>query len=143
MLLQVSYYSREKEKAINDLVGKPFGWRQRFRMGGVGSQRMLVEEANPEIKELLSLHNLPPFTNIELRPKGIIFWFRILLDNYVLVLPYYKLSVFQNGNQLSVFADEWKVKLIPAHRAKLKTRFVQQMLELKATASTGSRHPDV
>jgi hypothetical protein len=132
MLFPHSYYSKKIEKEINDLVGKPIGYLDRIKMRGIGSQRFLVEEANSEVMELISKQNTPPYTNIELRPKGIILWFRVKLDSWVLVLPYFKLSVFKTAGHLIIHQDHWKLKLEPAHNATLKLKFIQKLLGLKA-----------
>jgi len=72
MLFQTSYSSKETRQAINDLIGEPLGFIRSVKMGGIGSQRLLVNDANQEIQKLLKEQNTPPYTNIELRPKGIL-----------------------------------------------------------------------
>jgi hypothetical protein len=132
MLFPHSYYSKKTEKEINALVGKPIGFIKRIRMRGIGSQRFLVSEANEEISELLTRQNTPPYTNIELRPKGIIFWFKVKLDSWVLVLPYYKLNVFKNAEHMILYSDHWKLKLSPAHNSTFNLKFFRKLIRLKA-----------
>lgn len=107
-------------------------------MGGIGSQRLLIRQANQEIQALLDDQNTPPYTNIELRPQGIILWFRVKLDNWVLVLPYYKLTIFKGDNGFSIFSDQWKLKFSPAHNTPLDTRFIQKMIKMKSEATNSS-----
>lgn len=138
MLFQTSYHSKETKEEIDTLVGKSIGIIKMIKMRGIGSQRFLVDEANEEVQELLERQNTPPYTNIELRPKGIMLWFRVKLDSYVLVLPYYKLSIFKNTDDITFHSDQWKLKLIPAHNAKLNISFVQKMLRMKAETTQDS-----
>ena len=78
-----------------ELVGKPFGLFKRIKEGGVGSGKLLITKADKDIENSLILdHNLN-YCNIEMRPNGIIVYFRVLLETYALVIPYYKLVMFK------------------------------------------------
>ncbi len=131
MIFPYSYHSKETVEEINRLVGKPFGWMQRFKLNGIGSQRLLVLQADTEVKKLLDEQNTPPFTNIELRPKGIIFWFRVKLDNYVLVLPFGKIQIHATTEELNIVSDPWNLRLIAANRSKLDQKFIQKLMGIK------------
>lgn len=134
MLLKTSYSSKETKEAIEELVGKPFGIIQRIKLRGVGSQRLLVAQADDEIDAIIKAQNTPPFTNIELRPKGIILWFRVKLDNWALVLPYYQISIFRNSTDITLHANKWKLKLIAANNLSMDLKFFQKLLQLKGDA---------
>lgn len=138
MLFPHSYYSKKTEKEINNLVGAPIGFLKRIKMKGIGSQRFLVSDANEEVLELLRQQNTPPYTNIELRPLGIIIWFKVKLDSWVLVLPYRKLSVFKSTEELILHYDQWKLKLMPVLDATLDIKFFQKLLKLKSEVSDGN-----
>lgn len=135
MLFKYSYYSKNTEEEIHQLVGKSIGFIDRLKMGGIGSQRFLVQEADLEITTLLNQQNTPPYTNIELRPRGIILSFRVKLDNWVLVLPYRKLSIFKSTTTLTIHQDRWKLKLGPANNASLDLKFFHKLLNLKAEST--------
>jgi hypothetical protein len=134
VLFKTSYSSKETKEAIEELVGKPFGVIERFKLGGVGSQRLLVEQADDDIDAIIKAQNTPPFTNIELRPKGVILWFRVKLDNWALVLPYYQISIFRNTTDITLHANKWKLKLIAANNLSLDLKFFQKLLQLKGEA---------
>ncbi|WP_109829690.1 hypothetical protein [Reichenbachiella versicolor] len=131
MLLQVSYYSKQKEKIIEETIGKPFGLLRRFKMKGIGSQKLVVRSANPEITNLYLHQNGEIFTNIELRPKGIALWFRSRIDVYILMIPYYQLSVYRNGEYLNVYGGQWKVMLKPAHNQVINTKFLTKLFDIR------------
>jgi hypothetical protein len=135
MLLQVSYYSKEIDHLINDTVGKPFGFMERIKMRGIGSQKLVVEKANDEIELLIGDKSAQRHVNIELRPKGIIIWFRVKLDSWVLVLPYYRLTIYKSPGQLSLYAEQWRLKLKPAYYADMNQNFIHKLLELKSESA--------
>lgn len=136
MLFQTSYSSKETIQAINDLIGEPLSFIKSIKMGGIGSQRLLVNDANPEIQKLLKEQNTPPYTNIELRPKGVLLMFRIRLDNWSLALAYSKLDITQSSNNLLLISDEWKLQLAPAHNDILDTKFINKLTKLKSEAAS-------
>ena len=99
MVRNVSYKNEKQELEINNLVGKPFGLFKRIKEGGVGSGKLLITKADKDIENLLVLdHNLN-YCNIEMRPNGIIIYFRVLLETYAIVIPYYKLVMFKVNSE--------------------------------------------
>ena len=137
MLFKASYYSKKTKREIDQLVGKPFSLWKRLKMKGIGSQRLIITSETPAIQELIQNQNTPPYTNIELRPQGIILWFRVKLDNWVLVLPFQGLSIFKTSDGLNLYQKEWKINLVVAHRLKMDIGFVGKLLKLK-TEHSGS-----
>lgn len=135
MLCNVSYNDPQLEKTIADLVGKPFGLRERLTMSGIGSPKMTISQASVEIHNLLTLdHNLNS-CNIELRPQGIIVRFRSLLETYALVIPYYKLNIFKGkATHYSLFGDAHKIEIEANEKVR---KFFSKMTLLKATQAQG------
>ena len=65
-------------------------------MGGIGSSRLIVEDISPDLKPK-NLQTIDPnFSNIELRPKGIIVNFTNRLDRYAWIVPFYRLVTYSN-----------------------------------------------
>ena len=95
MLRNVSYKNDKQEKEINELVGQPFSLLERLKQKGIGSGKLIIIKANKEIESLLVLDQNINQCNIERRPKGIIIYFRVLLETYALIIPYYKLVIFK------------------------------------------------
>jgi hypothetical protein len=138
MLRNVSYNNKEITVEINTMVGKPYGFVERIRRKGVGSQRLLIADASQDVQALLALDNNMNFCNIELRPGGIILRFRSLLETYGLVISYHQLSVFRNGNELTLYGPKHHVKLVPAHGQKLDSRFQLKLMEAKGAQQANS-----
>jgi len=133
MLIQVSYHSKEKKELIDSLVGLPFSLLDRLKLRGIGSQRFILQDSpNAELTDLFEHQTGVRYCNIELRPNGVIVWFRVKIDNWILVLPYHKLTIYKDNKSLKLFLEKWKVSLIPAHGANLNKIFIQKLLSQKA-----------
>ena len=81
---------------INKIVGKPFSFLARYRMGGIGSHRMYVKAYSQGFEKLLQRNSNSLYGYIELRPDGIIIHISQRNHRFSWVLPYYQLSVFQS-----------------------------------------------
>ena len=112
MLLNISYKDRDITDLVNNTVGKSFNLRERFRMRGIGSPRLLITSCSIDIHNLLVLDQNLNTCNIELRPKGIIVRFRSLLETFALVIPYYKLSLYKGkSEEYSIYNDHYFIKV--------------------------------
>ena len=131
MLRNVSYKNEKQELEINELVGKPFGLFKRIKEGGVGSGKLLITKADKDIENLLILdHNLN-YCNIEMRPNGIIVYFRVLLETYALIIPYYKLVIFKvDAQEYTLNIDQKFVKI--KVKGKSNHGFFRRIMEQKA-----------
>ena len=70
MLLNISYNDPKQKKEIDDIVGKPFSLQNRWKMGGIGSGKLVISSSSVEIHNLLILDNNINTCNIEIRPNG-------------------------------------------------------------------------
>ena len=112
MLKNVSYSNPKQEHEINNFVGKPFSLIERLKMKGIGSGKLLIVSASKEIENLLILDQNINQCNIERRPKGILIYFRVLLETYALIIPYYKLVIFKvDSDVYTIHIDHRKVKI--------------------------------
>lgn len=113
MLLNVSYNEADVKERIETAVGKPYSLRDRWKMGGVGSSKLLISATSIDIYNLLILDNNRNTCNVELRPKGIILRFRSLLETYALIIPYYKLTLYKGkAEEYSIYKDQQFVKIV-------------------------------
>ena len=131
MLRNVSYKNDKQEKEINNFVGKPFSLIKRLKMKGIGSGKLLIVNASKEIENLLILDQNINQCNIERRPKGIIIYFRVLLETYALIIPYYKLVIFKVGGDIyTIHIDHRKVKI--KVKSNKDHEFIRNILNEKA-----------
>ena len=112
MLRNVSYKNQKQLDEINDFVGKPFALLDRIKQKGIGSGKLFIVGASKEIENLLVLDQNINQCNIERRPKGILLYFRVLLETYALIIPYYKLVIFKvESDVYTIHIDHRKVKI--------------------------------
>ena len=113
MLRNISYNDHKIKKEINEMIGEPFTFFERIKMNGIGSPNLRIKECNSEIENLFKLDNNDNRCNIEIRKKGIIVRFRVLLETYGLIIPYYKLKLFKGDSSLySMYIDNYFIKVL-------------------------------
>ena len=95
------------------------------------SDKIIGRTASKEILSLLNKNTNRNVANIELRPKGIIVRFNSRLENYALVIPYFKLSLFKGEKDSSaVFCDQHKITFEVYN--KQVSNFMKRLLSEKA-----------
>ncbi len=131
MIFNVSYNDHKIKQQINDTVGKPFGLIDRWRMKGIGSGRLIIFECTEDLEMLIRKTNDTAYTNIEIRPKGIIVGIKSIRETYAWVIPYYKLSIFKTANYLAVYDGKNKLKARPTNKTDKLNVFLQKVMGLK------------
>jgi len=113
MLINISYNNPVIKKKIEEAVGKPFTIQKRWKLNGIGSQKLIINSSSIDIQNLLILDKNINTCNIELRPNGIIVHFRSLLETYGLIIPYYKLNLYKGkAKEYSVYIDKYFIKVL-------------------------------
>ena len=83
MIYNTSYTNEDFIRESDEILGKAYGFFAKIKMGGIGSRRLIVEDISPDLKPK-NLQTIDPnFSNIELRPKGIIVNFTNRLDPHI------------------------------------------------------------
>lgn len=132
MLLNISYNDIKQKKEIDKLIGRPFSIKERFKMGGIGSEKLIISSASVNIRNLLLLDNNINKCNIELRPKGLIVYFRSLLETYGLIIPYFKLNIYKGkAEEYSIYKDSLYIKVLADKKSthKFFKKIIKQKLE--------------
>lgn len=140
MLFNVSYNKPKIKEEINKEVGKPFSFRERIKMRGIGSGKLFITETSPQIAKILNLDKYLNVCGIEMRPEGIIVTFRALLETYALVIPYYKLRLSKGkAEEYSISRDTYFIR-VKANR-KAVHLFMKKILNYKAAHSSSQQLP--
>ncbi|MGH1334508.1 MAG: hypothetical protein ACRBFS_00155 [Aureispira sp.] len=86
-------------EAIDERMGKPIPFFERFKQGGIGSRRMVLEEWSEGLTPYVNASHYLTYSNIELRPKGIMVHIHKSLDNFAWCLLYQEVQLlfFKNG----------------------------------------------
>lgn len=112
MLLNISYNEPSKIERIVAAVGKTFPLKERWKLKGIGSSKLIINSSSIDIHNLLVLDQNTNSCNVELRPKGIIVRFRSLLETYALIIPYYKLKLYKGkAQEYSIYLDHYFIKV--------------------------------
>jgi len=136
MLVNVSYNNKKISRQIDELVGKPFSLKERLKMRGIGSTKLIITETSVQINNLLILDSNRNQCNIEMRPKGIIVGFRSLLESYALIIPYYKLVLYKGkAEEYAIYRDSYFIKIEARKKDTGIHKFMQKILAAKASAS--------
>ena len=57
MLLNISYNDPNQKKRIDEAVGKTFSLKERWRLSGIGSEKLIITSSSIDIHNLLILIN--------------------------------------------------------------------------------------
>ncbi|GAA4806406.1 hypothetical protein [Litoribaculum gwangyangense] len=104
MILDSTYTNKENKSLINDLVGKPFSILESFKLNGIGSKRMIIDEVSPNLQPYLNSVSDINYANIELRTGGILVYINKGLKNFTWAIPYYHLVLYKT-NGASIHAQ--------------------------------------
>ncbi|MEO9870937.1 hypothetical protein [Ekhidna sp.] len=93
MIFDTSYSDKEITRKIDKAVGQSFSWKDRWKMGGIGSRRMTIHDISEDYRKYVNAEHYISNASIELRPKGIIIHFRHKLQIYSWIMPYHSLQI--------------------------------------------------
>ncbi len=131
MLKNLSYNCKKTKDLLIDRVGKPLTLFERLKIGGNGSDKLIITDASNDIIELLKLDNNINQCNIEIRSNGIIVRFRALLETYGLVIPFYKMVIYKGEKKIySIYIDNQYIKFL-ADKKSIHS-FIKKINRLKS-----------
>lgn len=130
MIKNLSYNSKKINTVLLELVGRPFSFIEGLKLGGIGSNKLVIADASKEIVELLRLDNNVNYCNIEIRKNGLIIRFRSLLETYGFIIPYYKLIIYKGeSNIYSLYKDTSYIKFFADNKST--SLFMKKIIRLK------------
>ncbi|WP_213521564.1 hypothetical protein [Nonlabens sp.] len=130
MLHNVSYNNPKIDREISKEVGAVLTLKERWKIKGSGSPKLLINSCSIQIHNLMVLDNNANSCNIEIREKGIVLRFRSLLETYALPIPYYKLTIYKGrAQEYSIHRDNYFVKVKADHKRIHK--FFEKLSQLK------------
>ncbi len=130
MVKNLSYNSKKNKALLLELVGSPHSLVEKFKLRGIGSNKLVITNASTEIVKLLRLDNNINYCNIEIRKKGIIIRFRSLLETYGLIIPFYKLVIYKGESKIySFYKDKYYIKFMVDNESSIL--FIKKVIRLK------------
>ena len=130
MILDTSHTSKEHKIIISDLIGKPFSFLESIKMGGVGSKRMIIENVSPNLQQHLNTVSDINYSNIEMRPSGILIYINKGLKNYTWIIPFYQLVIYKT-NGISIHAQGKFIHFRNNKTFKENKSFMTKLLDAK------------
>ena len=140
MFYDTTFSNKERTKAINAVMGKPFGLVERIKMGGIGSPRFIVEEVSPSFEIVMNRKSNVNYATIEIRPNGIIIHFAKALKSFAWLIPYYKLSIFQ-ADTIKFYSENKFIQIKRDNQWKALQRFIRKLLKSKTEYVAQTRPP--
>ena len=104
MILNSTYKNKDEKNILQDLVGRSYTLFESFKMKGIGSKRMIVNDVSPNLKQYLNTVSDVNYANIELRSGGILIYINKGLQNFTWAIPYYQLVIYKT-NGASIHAQ--------------------------------------
>ncbi|WP_431135386.1 hypothetical protein [Psychroserpens mesophilus] len=130
MILDSTHPNKEHKKIINDLIGKPYSFIESLKMGGVGSKRMIIDEASPNMQQYLNAVSDINYANIEMRSDGILVYINKGLKNFTWIIPYYQLVIYKT-NGASIHAQGKFIRFRNNTSFKENKSFLDKLLNKK------------
>ena len=130
MVLNSTHTNKEHKDILEDLVGKPFSFSESFKMKGIGSKRMVINDVSPNLKPLMNAIADINYANIELRKKGVLIYINKGLQNFTWAIPYYQLVVYKT-NGSSIHAQGKFIHFKNNQTFKENKKFFNKMLNEK------------
>ncbi|KAA1243258.1 hypothetical protein [Aquimarina sp. RZ0] len=141
MILDTTHYSKSHKKRINDLVEKPFSLVDRFKLRGIGSKRMIIDNVSPNMIKYLNTVTDLNYGNIELRPGGILIGIVRGLQNFTWVIPYYQFYMYKT-NGVSIHAQGRFITFKNNRTYQENTNFFNKLSRLKVAYDLKYPHID-
>ena len=130
MIYDTSVKNPKTKEAIENAVGKPASLWERIKSGGTGCRRMTVKECSPDIWKLIETHPGTHFSSMEIRPKGIIVFFKNNLTSYSWPIPFYRLSLYKSDT-FSIHGEGSFVKYKMDSNFDANMKFIEKVKALK------------
>ena len=131
MIISTTFNNKEASDLIDSVLGNSFSFYKTFKMGGKGSKRMLIEDTSENIRFLLNKVSDVNYSNIELRPNGIIVMINKGLQNFQWIIPYAQLVVYKT-DRLSIHAQGKFISFKNNVAYKENKKFIDKMTQFKA-----------
>ena len=131
MLFCINHNDRKIRAQINEFVGKPYGFWERIKLSGNGSGRLSVHAYSENFSHYFGKDLDRKFVSIELRPKGILVYIKNKVNDYIWVIPYYKLVIYQTET-VTFYADNYCVKIERSSIFPKKADFLDKIISAKS-----------
>ena len=135
MILNLTYYNKENNMKIDEVLGFKFNLIKSLKLKGTGSRRMIIENFSSHFSKVKSDFNDIQYANVELRPKGIVVHINKGIENYGWIIPYFRLSIF-SSNFFSIHSEGAFINFNKSKSLTENKHFIRKLLLNQLNAST-------
>ena len=134
MILNISYQNKSQDQEMNEFVGISYTFWESLKMGGSGSQKLIVIDCHEIFDPYLKQLHSTKYCNIELRPKGIGLRFRYKLETIGWFIPYLNLSYENDRSHLKIKDQrtDYYMNLKAFNRSQVSLKFIAKLKQLKS-----------
>ena len=111
-----SYTDKKIIREINELLGKPYNFFERIKLGGIGSKRLEVSSVSDDLKSIVNPEHYTTLVSLEIRPKGILIYFRKKLDVYAVPMRFDNIQLSVNDFDAVIKCHESRITLKNAYQ---------------------------
>ena len=133
MIYNTTRTDKNIDLAVNELVGKQFGFFYKLKNGSIGSEPFIIQSCSLEFDINFDSIEYNRKCNIELRPNGIIVHFRKNSSSFIWPIPFRHLTVYKSGQILSIYENTIYLKLKPKVNRKNNSPFILRLLNAKSS----------
>jgi hypothetical protein len=130
VIFNTTHNNKDTEKAINNLLGKPYSFFQSIKLKGTGSKRMIIDEVSVGFKNMMNTVADLNYGNIELREKGLLVHINKGLKNFSWAIPFYQLHIYKTSG-FSIHAQGNFVRFKNNKLLKENKKFLDKLIDLK------------
>ena len=127
MILDTTVHTKEIKEKMAELVGNPFGFLERIRLGGVGSKRMRIHSASEHFKGYFSKQADTIYCNIELRKTGIVIHFKKYQTVYSWLIPMESLKLDDNSF-FTLISNEYSLSIVKDRLYQENKVFIERLI---------------
>jgi hypothetical protein len=130
VILETTYSNKDNKQLIDNTIGKAYTFFEAFKMKGIGSKRLIIEDVSPNMMEYINTVQDINYANIEMRPNGILVHINKGLKNYTWIIPFYQLVIYKT-NGSSIHAQGKFIRFKNNQTFKENKEFFKKLLNAK------------
>lgn len=105
-IFDTTHNLKKTVEAMNALMGKSFPFLKRIKDGGIGSKRMIIDRTSPIFVPYINPSHYLTYSNIEIRPNGILVHIHKSLDNFAWAILFKDLELVYFDDHIQIEGEE-------------------------------------
>ena len=127
-IFDTTHNLRKTVDEMNALMGESFPFLYRIKQGGIGSKRMIIEETSTIFLPYINPSHYLTYSNIEIRPNGILVHIHKSLDNFAWAILFKDLELLFLDDNLQIESEEEHILFRAGY--KINKKFFDKLSQL-------------